>query len=127
MKRFALSRPKPKLALDVRRHFLKRLRERYAIELSMRECKALEKRRRGYFLYRQTCTRQWYLMKIREQWIYCLYQKRLGFTTVFTAQQFWSSHPRLRLPLFREDSQFTEAWLAARADQKTYQAGNKSK
>lgn len=121
MKRFFVSKPKPKLPLDVRRHFLKRLRERYAIELTMRECKDLEKRRMGYFLHRETGTRRWYLMNISEQWVYCLYQKNLGFTTVLTPQQFWRSHPRLQLPLFREDSKFAEAWIAARADQKMYQ------
>jgi hypothetical protein len=122
MKLFAIAKPKPKLPLDVRRHFLKRLRERYEIELTMRECKDLEKRRTGYFLHRETLTRQWYLMRINEQWIYCLYQKKLGFTTVLTPQQFWRSHPCLRLPLFRADSKFADAWIVADADREKYQS-----
>jgi len=121
MKLFVISKPKPKLSLNVRRHFLKRLRERYEIELTMRECKDLEKRRTGYFLHRETLTRRWYLMRINEQWIYCLYQKKLGFTTVLTPKQFWKSHPGLQLPLFRTGSKFADAWIAARADQEKYQ------
>ncbi|HEX6270130.1 MAG TPA: hypothetical protein VFZ43_07845 [Anaerolineales bacterium] len=63
-------------------------------------------------------------MRINEQWTYCLYQKNLGFTTVLTPKQFWKSHPRLHLPLFRADSKFADAWMTARADQKKYQSKN---
>jgi hypothetical protein len=118
---------KPKLPVDVRRHFLRRLSERYKIELSMRECKALEKRVAGYFLQRDTWTRWWYLLRINEKWVYCLYQKKLGLTTVLTPQQFWISHPRLELRRFRADSKFAEAWVVADADRIKYQSGMRSK
>jgi hypothetical protein len=118
------SRP-PKLRRDVRTHFLRRLKERYGIELTVQECKALERCGTGCFLHRDSLSRTWYLVKIDEQWVYCLYQKNLGFTTVLTAEHFWLSHPDLILPIYRADSKFADAWLAARADQKNYKPKHK--
>jgi|SRR6266498_4229038 len=90
------------------------------------ECKELEKRKAGYFLHRETGTRSWYLMRISEQWVYCLFQKSLGFTTVLTPEQFWRSFPNVKLPMFRADSKFADAWTVARHDQKKHKPRNKA-
>jgi hypothetical protein len=112
------SRP-PKLPHDVRTHFINRLKERFGIEFTKKECKQLEKRHEGLFLQRESLSRAWYLEKINGQWVYCLYQRNLGYTTVLTAQQFWVSHPDVKLP-FRVAGRLVEARLVAGRHQQIY-------
>jgi len=113
------SRP-PKLPHDVRTHFINRLQERFGIVLTLKECKQLEKRHEGFFLGRESLSRAWYLQKIDEQWVYCLYQRNLGYTTVLTAQQFWVSHPDVKLPMGRVAGRLVEARLVAGRHQQIY-------
>jgi hypothetical protein len=115
-------RRRPKLPRDVRRHFLRRLKERYAIVITMKECKKLEKHSFKFFIERENSSHWWYLLKIKDRWVYCLFEKRYGLTTVLTPQQFWSNHPgwRLRSPGHICEP-YKDAWTASREDQKKYQ------
>jgi len=110
-----------KLPGDVRKHFIKRLKERYDIEITMRECKNLEKRTCKYLLEYENNSRWWYLLRIDEKWVYCLFEKRYGLTTVLTPEQFWSSHPALKLRRRRVNDSYAEAWMVSRMDQEKYQ------
>jgi len=118
-------KPRPKLPSDVRRHFIKRLKERYEIEITMKECKGLEKQTFKFFIERENRFYWWYLLKIKDRWVYCLFNRRYGLTTALTPEQFWSNHPgwKLRRPRYKPE-QFVEAWIVSREDQKRYQSKN---
>jgi len=113
---------KPKLPSDCRRHFIRRLKERYDIEITMKECKELERQTTKFFLERENKSRSWYLLKVKNRWVYSLFDNQYGLTTVLTAEQFWSNHPglKLRMPGYKPEL-FAASWIVCREDQKRYQ------
>jgi hypothetical protein len=118
----AVPKPNPKLPSDARRHFIRRLKERYDIEITMKECKELERQTAKFFLERENKSRWWYLLKVKGQWVYCLFDKQYGLTTALTPEQFWSNHPGLKLRMRGYKPElFAAGWIVCREDQKRYQ------
>jgi hypothetical protein len=88
----------PKTSPHVRTHFERRLKERYGIEITRKECKQLESDLPAYLhLFKATHSRSWFLIPIKGQLVYACYQKNLGLTTVLTPKQFWDSNQSLQV------------------------------
>ena len=88
----------PKTSPHVRTHFERRLKERYGIEITRKECKQLESDLPAYLpLLKASLSRSWFLIPIKDQLVYACYQNHLGLTTVLTPDQFWDSNQSLQI------------------------------
>jgi len=88
----------PKTSPDVRTHFERRLKERYGIEITRKECKQIESNLSAYLhLFKASLSRSWFLIPIKGQLVYACYQNHLGLTTALTPDQFWVFNQSLQI------------------------------